>query len=90
MTREETIRKIRHQAFRRSTLELELLLSRLTKTGALSQFTDDELKHLNTVLDLDDVELQQALLTRGPAPAGTSPALWAWLLFLIVPKPDHE
>ncbi|MBW2624244.1 MAG: succinate dehydrogenase assembly factor 2 [Deltaproteobacteria bacterium] len=90
MTREETIRKIRHQAFRRSTLELELLLSRLTNTGALSQFTNDELKHLSVVLDLDDLELQKALLTRGPAPAGASPVLWARLLALIVPKFEIE
>jgi len=90
MTREETIRKIRHQTFRRSTLELELLLSRLTKTEALSQFTDEGLQALSEVLDLDDVELQKALLARGPAPAGTSPMLWARLLALIILKPDHD
>ena len=90
MTREETIRMIRHQTFRRSTLELELLLSRVTNTEALAQFTDHELKHLSDLLDLDDMELQKALLTRGPAPAGASPVLWARLLALIVPNPDNE
>lgn len=89
MNREETIRRIRHQTFRRSTLELELLLSRITIPEALAQFKDEELLDLSVVLDMDDVELQKALLARGSAPAGTSPVLWARLLSLIVLKPEN-
>jgi succinate dehydrogenase flavin-adding protein (antitoxin of CptAB toxin-antitoxin module) len=86
MTREEIIRKIRHQTFRRSTLELELLLARLTDDETLSRFSDTELIELNSVLDLDDLELQKALLTRSPAPAGVRPELWEKLLAEVILK----
>ncbi len=84
MNRDKLTRRLRYQASRRASLELELMLKRLVSPAALETFSDEDLIGLDELLQLDEMTLQSILLNRGPRPEGTPVSLWEKVLALLV------
>jgi succinate dehydrogenase flavin-adding protein (antitoxin of CptAB toxin-antitoxin module) len=82
MDREQLIRRLKFQARRRSTLELEELLGRLVDRAPWETFSDRELLELEAILGMDEMSLQNALMSREPAPQGIPGGLWDRVLEL--------
>ncbi|MBW1709071.1 MAG: succinate dehydrogenase assembly factor 2 [Deltaproteobacteria bacterium] len=87
MDREKFIRRLRYQASRRASLELELMLGRLVCQTALNTMSDEELSCLDELFELDEMTLQTILLAKGPRPEGILPGLWEKILRLVA-KPS--
>ncbi len=83
MDRDNIIRKLKYEARRRSTLELDVLLGTLVQRLPWNELTGRDLEDLTGLLALDEVLLQKALLSRGPAPEGVPSAFWDRILALM-------
>lgn len=83
MDREYTIRKMKYQSSRRSTLELDQLLRRLVARINWDDFSDNDLIVLGEILDLDDLVLQKGLMFKTPAPEGADPGMWDRVLKIL-------
>jgi len=81
--RENLIRRLKYLARRRSTLELDLVLGRIAHRLDWDKFSEKDLSALTAILELDDLTLQKALMSRDSAPDGVDPGVWARLLALI-------
>lgn len=81
--REDLIRRLKYLARRRSTLELDLVLGRIARRLDWDKFSGKDLSALAAILELDDLILQKALMSRGPAPDGVDPGVWARLMALL-------
>ncbi|MBW2091684.1 MAG: succinate dehydrogenase assembly factor 2 [Deltaproteobacteria bacterium] len=84
MDRATLIRKLRYQASRRASLELEMMLDRLVSQSVLETFTDDELIDLDELLKIDEIALENVLLHKGPRPEGIPLKLWEKILELLI------
>lgn len=83
MDRGLLIRRLKYQACRRSTLELDVLLRTVVRRADWDGFTDEELAGLAHLMDLDEMVLQRAFLAGGPPPEGVTPELWIRVLALL-------
>ncbi len=77
--REVLKRKIRFDAARRSSLELELVFLRFLDRY-LDTLTYEELLDVEKLLSLDDLELSKAIFKSKTPPVEVSSALWARII----------
>ena len=81
--RETFIKRLKYLAGRRSTLELDLMLTRISSKLNWADLSDSELVEAARILEMDDLDLQKALLARSPVPKGFSKDLWEKFLNLL-------
>lgn len=90
MDREYIIRGLKHQAWRRSTLELDLMLEAVVQGLPWDELSRSELQDLGLIFQLDDQVLQKALLTGATAPAGVSGAMWKIVINTLSSNPGSR
>lgn len=79
------VRRLKYLSRRRATLELDVMLGRMADRLDWSVMSEPDLVDLTTILEMDEILLQKSLLSRGPAPRGANPDLWARILATLTP-----
>jgi succinate dehydrogenase flavin-adding protein (antitoxin of CptAB toxin-antitoxin module) len=82
MDRDTLIRRLKYLARRRSTLELDTLLTRIYKCLDWAALSESDLAAVAHIFELDDLVLQKALLAKASAPETADPQVWEMMLRL--------